>query len=264
MAQLSGRAAIVTGGASGIGRATALLLAKKGASVVVADVDQQLGHRTVELIEGNGGKALFSETDVTNSEHADTMVQTSLDAFGGLDILCANAGVDTPGTLLTDTADEEWSRVIDVNLTGIFKSCRAAIPAIAEGGGGAIVITSSDTGLKPFSHFASYSASKAGAISLAKTLAIECASLNIRVNAVAPGETRTPMYVKGWADHEDLLGELPRSIPLKRVAEPDEIAEVMLFLVSDAASYITGEVILADGGRMLHDPIAAVIEEGEG
>jgi NAD(P)-dependent dehydrogenase (short-subunit alcohol dehydrogenase family) len=253
MGQLNELVAIVTGASSGIGRATAQLFASEGASVVVADVDEKGGHETVRLIEEKAGKATFIKTDVSDTSQANAMVQAAVETYGGLDIMIANAGVDTPNKLVTDTSDEEWEGVMDVNLTGVFKSCRPAIPEIAKRGGGAIVTVSSDEGIKPHVKFAPYNAAKAGAISLTKTLAIECAPLKIRVNSIAPGEVNTAMGGTGWmGDDQELIEASEQSILLKRIGEPEEIAQVALFLVTEASSYITGEVILADGGGMLH------------
>ncbi len=254
MGQLDELVAIVTGAASGIGRATALLFASEGASVVIADVDETGGHETVRLIEEKAGRSTFVKTDVTDSSQVNDMVKATVETFGGLDILFANAGVDTPDKLVTDTTDEEWERVIDVNLTGVFRSCRAAIPEIAKRGGGAIVTTASGEGIQPTSYYGPYCASKAGLISLTKTLAIECAPLKIRVNSVASGEANTGFgaeYDQDLEGEETTLEKFEQAIPLGRIAEPEEIAQVVLFLVSEASSYITGEVILADGGERL-------------
>jgi NAD(P)-dependent dehydrogenase (short-subunit alcohol dehydrogenase family) len=252
MGQLNELVAVVTGAASGIGRATALLFASEGASVIVADVDESGGHETVRLIEEKGGKSTFVNTDVTDSSQVDDMVLAAVETYGGLDILFANAGILAPDKFVTDTSDEEWARVIDINLTGVFKSCRAAIPEIAKRGGGAIVATASDVGIKPTDYYGPYCASKAGVISLTKTLAIECAPLRIRVNAVAPGETNTAMGIKALVGDPKLIEQFEQTVLLKRVAEPEEIAQVVLFLVTEASSYVTGEVILADGGGILY------------
>jgi NAD(P)-dependent dehydrogenase (short-subunit alcohol dehydrogenase family) len=253
MGQLNELVALVTGAASGIGRATAQIFANEGASVVIADIDEDGGRETVRLIEKAAGRAIFAKTDVANSQEVDAMVQTAVEIYGGLDILHANAGVTCAGKLVRDMDDEDWGRVIDINLTGMFRCCRSAIPAIAKRGGGAIVITSSDMGIKPFTNCAAYSAAKAGLISLTKTLALECAGLGIRVNAISPGETDTAMGLRAITQDAAVIEECESWIPLKRSADPREIAHVALFLASKAASYITGEVILADGGRMLHD-----------
>ncbi|MBW2368368.1 MAG: SDR family oxidoreductase [Deltaproteobacteria bacterium] len=253
MAQLTGQVAIVTGAASGIGRATAQLFAREGASVVVADINEKGGHETVRRIEETGGLASFIKTDVANSSQVKAMVLSAVETYGGLDILHANAGIDCAGKLVRDLDDEAWERVIDVNLTGVFRCCRSAIPEIDKRGGGAIVITSSDMGIKPFMGCAAYAAAKAGLISLSKILALECAQSGIRVNAIAPGETDTAMGLKAIAEDPEVVKACERWIPLKRMADPIEIAHVALFLVSKASSYITGETILSDGGRMLHD-----------
>jgi len=253
MGQLNELVAIVTGGSSGIGRSTAQLFASEGASVVIADVNEKGGHETVRLIEEKGGRATFIQTDVTDTPQVNDMVQAAVETYGGLDILFANAGVPGSEKLIPDTTDEDWEGVIDINLTGAFKSCRAAIPEIAKRGGGAIVTTTSAEGIKPCDVSGHYCASKAGLISLTKTMAIECAPLGIRVNSVAAGETNTGMGAsEDEVADQELVERLVQLTLLKRSAEPEEIARVVLFLVTEASSYITGEVILADGGGMLY------------
>jgi NAD(P)-dependent dehydrogenase (short-subunit alcohol dehydrogenase family) len=261
LGQLNELVAIVTGASSGIGRATALLFASEGASVVVADVDETGGHETVRLIAEKGGRSTFIKTDVTDSAQVNDMVLAAVETYGGLDILFANAGVLGSQKLITDTTDEDWEGVIDINLTGVFRSCRAAIPEIAKRGGGAIVVTASDVGIKPTDVVGPYCASKAGLISLTKTMAIECAPLKIRVNAVAPGETNTGMGIRALVKDQKRIEQFEQTVLLKRIAEPAEIAQVVLFLVTEASSYITGEVILADGGGMLHDASFQTFEE---
>jgi NAD(P)-dependent dehydrogenase (short-subunit alcohol dehydrogenase family) len=251
--ELTGKVALITGAASGIGRATALMLASKGAAVVVADIQEGAGRETVQQIEGAGGRAAFVRADVSDSQAVDAMVRAAVETFGGLDILHANAGHAGFDKALVDHADSEWNLVMAINLTGVFRCCRAAIPAIAKRGGGSLILTSSVAGIHAAPYTGAYNVSKAGVISLTKTLAMECAPLGIRVNAIAPGQVDTPM----WAQNEDeaeagdegsaVLAEL---IPLGRMATAEEVAECVSFLVSDAGRYLTGEVLTIDGGMM--------------
>jgi NAD(P)-dependent dehydrogenase (short-subunit alcohol dehydrogenase family) len=250
---LRGKVALITGAASGIGRATAELLAAQGAALVVADINEAGGQETVELIEDAGGQAIFVRADVTDVAQVEAMVQAAVGTFGGLDILHANAGHPGFEKPLAEHSDEDWDLTLAVNLTGVFGCCRAAIPLLAERGGGAIVITSSVAGLRPLPNIGAYNISKAGTISMTKTLAMECAPLGIRVNAVAPGEVDTPMSnaaVATGAEYEAILAAHMPFIPLKRMAQPEEIAQAVLYLVSDASSYVTGEVLTIDGGMM--------------
>ncbi len=249
MGQFDGKTALITGAGSGIGRATARLLASAGAAVVVADVAEAGGRETVRLVKENGGKATFVRADVTSAEQVAAMVQGAVEAFGGMDILHANAGVPGPDKPLVAWSEDEWEQAIGVNLTGVFLCCRAAIPAIAQRGGGAIVITASVAGIHPTPLTCAYNASKAGAISLTKTLAMECAPLGIRVNAVAPGEVDTPMSAATLYDDEVHQAYMS-IIPMQRIAQPEDIARAVLYLASDAASYVTGEVLTVDGGVM--------------
>jgi len=254
MRRMEGRIAIVTGGGLGIGRATALLIAEEGGSVVVADILEDEGQKTVQMIHAKNGEASFLKTDVSNSDQVEALVRETQTLYGGLDFLHVNAGIPGPHHLIRDTTYDEWIEVFDINLNGAFHSCRAAIPALTERGGGAIVLTASDLGIKPMMYAGAYSASKAAMISLGKTLAIECAPLRIRVNIIAPGETDTRMGVKSFTQDASVVEAWEKCIPLGRIASPEEMAQAIVFMASDQASYLTGEVLLVDGGRMLFDP----------
>jgi NAD(P)-dependent dehydrogenase (short-subunit alcohol dehydrogenase family) len=249
--ELAGKVALITGAASGIGRATALLLAAKGAAIVVADIQESCGQETVQLIESEGGRATFARADVTDRAQVDAMVQHAVDTFGGLDILHANAGHPGYDKAVVDHSDEEWDLVMAINLTGVFRCCRAATPAIAKRGGGSIIISASVAGIHAAPYTGAYNVSKAGTISLCKTLAMECAPSGIRVNAIAPGQVATPMWGLFTDGHDG--GDAPVMeglIPLGRMATPNEVAHAVLYLVSDVASYLTGVVLTIDGGMM--------------
>ena len=261
MGMVENRVALVTGAASGIGRAAAQLLAAEGAAVIVADLDKQGAGETVRLIETLEGRATSVVADVTNAEQVATMVQMAVDTYGGLDILHANAGVPGPDRPLVDWSRAEWESVISVNLTGVFVCCQAAIPAMARQGRGSIVITASAAGIQAVPFTCAYNASKAGVISLAQTLALECAPLGIRVNAVAPGEVDTPMGIKALYEDPQIVQEYLRLIPLKRLARPEEVAQAVVYLASDAASYVTGTVLPVDGGIMLRNEAMALAED---
>jgi NAD(P)-dependent dehydrogenase (short-subunit alcohol dehydrogenase family) len=248
---LSGKVALITGAASGIGRAVARLLASHGAAVVVADINQAGGRATARMVEEQGGWAIAVPTDVTDKEQVEAAVAVAVETFGGLDILHANAGCPAAEKTIADYSDEEWHQTMAVNLTGIFYCCRAVVPVIAQRGGGTIVITASVAGIRPAPFISAYNVSKAGAIALIKTLAMECAPLNIRVNAVAPGEVDTPMAIAAVAGPLAGMAHVAESIiPMKRIAQPEEIAQAVLYLASDASSYVTGEVLVVDGGMM--------------
>jgi NAD(P)-dependent dehydrogenase (short-subunit alcohol dehydrogenase family) len=261
MGLVDGKVAIVTGAGSGIGRATACLLADEGAAVVVADVAEEGGRETVRLVGERAGQATFVPVDVTDAQQVAAMVRAAVRTYGGLDILHANAGVPGPDKPVVAWTEEEWNLVISVNLTGVFLCCRAAIPSIAERGGGAIVITASAAGLQAVPFTSAYNASKAGVISLAQTLALECAPVGIRVNAVAPGEVQTAMGLEALHQDPRVLEAYLRLIPLERIAQPGEIAQAVLYLVSNAASYVTGVVLPVDGGIMLRNEAMALIED---
>ena len=259
--RLEGRVALVTGAASGIGRAVACLLASEGAAVVVGDVAEAGGRQTVRQITETGGHAVFARADVAEAEAVEAMVRVAVETYGSLDILVANAGVPGPDKPLVEWSEGEWNRVLAVNLTGVFFCCRAAIPPMSRRGTGAIVITASAAGLQAVPFMCAYNASKAGVISLTQTLALECAPMGIRVNAVAPGEVDTPMGVTSLYEDATIPQAYLRLIPLKRIGQPREIAQAVLYLVSDAASYVTGITLPVDGGIMLRNEPMALLED---
>ena len=246
--RLEGKRTIITGAGMGMGRSAALRFAAEGARVGLLDANEEAARGVAAEIEANGGQALVLPTDVTNEEQVAASVDAAVTAWGGLDVVVANAGVQLAGE--DDRADrlslEVWQRTIDVNLTGIFLACKHGIRALLASGGGAVVCTASPTGLYGCAPgYDAYSASKAGVYGLIRVMAADYAKEGIRVNGVIPGYTKTPMT--GWvtpAEHEALLG----TIPLGRQGDPEDVASVMLFLASDEAAYVTGAVWAADGG----------------
>lgn len=257
--ELAGRVAIVTGAASGIGRATAIRLAKEGAKIAVADIDKEWGQETVALIEKAGGKALFVPTDVTKEADTTRAVDQTLKAFGRIDILINNAGIVLVAKV-TETTEAEWDKIIDTNLKGAFLMSKHVIPHFLSRGSGAIVNTASDAGIVGFANLAAYCASKGGIIQLTRAIALEYGEKNIRVNAVAPTSTLHTRMLDGLfnsvTDPEALHKALAKAHPLKRLGTAEEVAELMLFLASDRASYITGAVFSVDGGITAACPVA--------
>jgi 3-oxoacyl-[acyl-carrier protein] reductase len=244
--RLKDRVAIVTGGGAGIGEATCLLFAQEGAKLVVADVDLKGAERVAGLIREKGGEAVPFKVDVRNAAEATNMVGAAIKSFGGLDILVNNAGVNRDAIAKRMT-EEQWDFVLDVNLKGTFLCCQAASIPMMEKKYGRIINTSSIGSLGNIGQ-ANYSASKAGVIGLTKTLALELAKYNILVNCVAPGATKTQMTA---GIPPEIAAKFQDGIPLKRFAEPSEIAAMHLFFAGAEASYITGQVIFVDGGISL-------------
>jgi NAD(P)-dependent dehydrogenase (short-subunit alcohol dehydrogenase family) len=248
-----GRGALVTGGASGIGAAVAELLAARGAGVVVADLDGSAGAATVARITADGGRATFVRTDVTQPDDVAAMVAAAVDAYGRLDVAVNNAG--TPGTYapLADQDLAGWERTLAVNLTSVFLCLKAEVAAMlapgpdGDGAGGSIVNTASAAGLMGFANLPAYVASKHGVVGLTKSVALEQARRGIRVNVVCPGNVRTPM-LEGFAGDEASLLGMGKLTPIGRLGTPAEIAEAIVWLCSDAASYVTGHAFAVDGG----------------
>ena len=248
---LNGQVAAITGGAMGIGAAVARLLAAHGARVAIGDLDLQAGARVAAEIQAAGGQARCFELDVRRAEQVDAFIEQTVAAFDGLDILVNNAGIVVAKST-TATSPDEWERVLGTNLTGAWLCARAAIPHLIRRGGGAIVNVASNAGLVGFPNLAAYCASKGGLVQLTKAMALDCAPDHIRVNAICPGHTRTPMgdsFVSAQADPAAFVRDFINvQHPLGRMAEPEEVARAIVFLASDEASCITGSILAADGG----------------
>ena len=245
---LTGKTAIVTGGSRGIGRAIAITLAGEGAKVVVVYAGNKVAaDETLQLIAKNGGTAIASQCDVSNAAAVDELIAMVKDKFGTIDILVNNAGI-TRDNLLMRMKEEDWQAVLDTNLTGVYHCTKAVSKLMMKQRQGAIVNLTSVVGLTGNAGQANYAAAKAGVVGFTKAVAKELASRNIRCNAVAPGCIDTDMTaVLGDAVKEEMV----KTIPLGRVAQPEEVAKAVLFLVSDCASYITGQVLNVDGGMVM-------------
>ncbi|MFC4801364.1 glucose 1-dehydrogenase [Neobacillus sp. GCM10023253] len=244
--RLKDKVAIITGGGGGIGRATAIRFAQEGARLVIADYSEKAGAETVQLVNEIGGEAKFIQTDMTKPEDVQIMVQETIDTYGKLDILFNNAGVKSGESKIPDVSFEEWQQVFDVNTNGVFLGLKYAIPQMSSGG--SIINTASIAGIKGQKLVAAYSASKSSVMALTKTAATEFGKKNIRVNAIAPGIIDTNM-VEDWKKTKK-WPVLSTANALNRIGYPEEIANLVLFLASDEASFITGETIVIDGGTL--------------
>ena len=245
--ELDGRSAIVTGGASGIGRATSHVLARKGARVCVADLNAPGAETVAKEIEEAGGEAFHHAVDVTDVEQNEALVRAVCERFGRLDLAHLNAGIGIGSTIL-DGSVEDWDRVISVNLRGVFLGMRAVSRVMAEAGGGAIVATASVAGLRGGAGMPSYYASKHAVVGLVKAAAAELAPHGIRVNAVCPGVIDTPILGDAHGQPEMTEGPLAAMHLLNRVGQPEEVGELVAFLCSDRAAFLTGAAYPIDGG----------------
>jgi NAD(P)-dependent dehydrogenase (short-subunit alcohol dehydrogenase family) len=248
MGSMDGRVAIVTGGSAGIGEATARALAAEGASVTVADVDEERGAEVVAAIQESGGRALFTRVDVRDEADTRAMVDLTVEAFGRLDVAFNNAGVESEPTPLPETTSASWDRTIAVNLTGVWRCMQAEIPRMLEAGGGSIVNCASIAGLVGFRDMAPYVASKHGVVGLTRTASLELAPRGIRVNAVCPGVIETAMVRRIAEEQPEMMAGIVGAHPVGRVGQPEEIAATVLWLCSDGAAFVTGQAIAVDGG----------------
>jgi len=245
--KLKDKVAIVTGAGQGIGRAIALTLAREGAKVVVSDISDK-AREVVKEIEDFGSEALAIKADVWNSKETQKMAKATIEKFGRIDILVNNAGI-YPSKSLVEMEEEDWDRVLGVNLKGVFNCTKAVLPKMIEQKRGIIINISSIAGaVVGFSKLAHYSASKAGIIGFTKAAALELAQYGIRMNAIAPGAIKTPGTE---ALGEETLKQIEQTVPLKRIGQPQDVADLVVFLASEASSYITGQLIIADGGYVI-------------
>ncbi|MCX7790495.1 MAG: SDR family oxidoreductase [Chloroflexaceae bacterium] len=248
--EFRGKVALVTGAASGIGRASALAFARAGAKVVVADVQVEAGEETAALARAENTDAIFVRADVSQRADVEAMIGTALEMYGQLDIAHNNAGISGPQALLADYPEEAWDRVIGINLKGVWLCMKYELQQMLRQGGGVIVNTSSTAGMAGSRGVSAYVASKHGIVGLTKAAALEYARNNIRINAVLPGTIHTPLIDVFTGGDERLLQQFAESEPVGRLGTPEEVASAVLWLCSDGASFVTGATLAVDGGRL--------------
>ncbi len=252
MGVLSGKTALITGAASGIGRATAMLFAREGAAVSVVDLDETGGKAVAQAVLKDGGQAILVRCDVTVAADCQRAVQQTVHQLGGLDILFNNAGIIRRATVL-ETTEAEWDRVIAVNVKSVFLLSKYAIPVMVQAGGGVIINTASGWGLVGGPRAVSYCASKGAVVNMTRAMALDHGVQNIRVNCICPGDTDTPMLrheaQQLRVPDEQFLAEAAQR-PLQRIGRPEDIAQAALYLASDASSFVTGTALVVDGGGL--------------
>ncbi len=246
--KLEGKVALVTGGGSGIGRASSLAFAREGAKVVVADVMVEGGEETVRMIMETGGEAIFARTDVSKASDVEAMVNCTISTYGRLDCAVNNAGIEGIMAMTADCTEENWDRIIAINLKGVWLCMKYEIPEMLKQGGGAIVNTASVAALVGFQGLPAYCASKGGIVALTRAAALEYAKAGIRINAVCPGVIRTPMVERVTGGKPEAEAQYTALEPIGRMGAPEEIAEAVVWLCSDGASFVTGHPMVVDGG----------------
>lgn len=249
MRLLENKVALVTGGSSGIGRATALAFAREGAKVVVADINVEGGKETVKMLKKIGGDSIFAKTDVSRAVEVEAMVNKAVATYGRLDCAFNNAGIGPSRNLMADCTEEDWDRTIGINLKGVWLCMKYEIPQMLRQGKGAIVNTASAAGLVAYDdRFSIYIASKHGVVGLTKAATLDYASAGIRVNAVCPGSILTPLVTDVFDSHPERKKQVVAAHPIGRLGMPEEVAEAVVWLCSDAASFVTGHALSIDGG----------------
>lgn len=251
MTHLAGKVGLVTGAGSGIGRATALLMAKHGAKLVVADVVDDHGAETVKMIEAAGGTAAFVHADVSNQSQVEAMVKFAVDTYGSLHLAVNNAGIGGPAALIGEYPVDGWDKVISINLSGVFLCMRAELPAMVAAGGGSIVNISSVLGFVGFAQSCAYVAAKHGVIGLTQNAALEYATQNVRVNSIHPGFIDTPLVAAaGMEKGGDVWNSIAAKHAMNRWGKAEEVAAPVVWLLSDEASFVTGSQYVVDGGYL--------------
>ncbi|HSR66606.1 MAG TPA: SDR family NAD(P)-dependent oxidoreductase [Acidobacteriota bacterium] len=246
--RFDGCVAVVTGGASGIGQATAQGLAAEGASVVIGDIDREGGRRTADFIEEAGGLVRFIPTDVADAAAVRFLIEQTAETFGGLDILCNNAAYLHGTGSVTEVQQETWDKTLSVNLTGMFHCCRAALPLMMKAGRGSIVNTASVLAVVAQPNYAPYIASKGGVVQLTRAMAWDYGPHGIRVNAVCPGSIESPPVAEVLREQPEIRRDIEEKTALRRIGQCREAAAAILFLASQEASYVTGSLLFVDGG----------------